>query len=207
MDFSTITSFIKLPKKVIFLITIITTILLFSPQSFMEKISLFKFKEEYTMWIGIVFIFTLGLTIINLIEFFIEKLNIRKLAKLELELLNVNKKEYQKILESLDEDELVNIREFYLQEKNTIEMIYDYPAVAGLVKKGIINFVSKKGWSNTYTQGTVFLFEISYDAKIYFNTFDFTKLNDIPRPKWLDGIENSKKMNQQLQNLQNNIFS
>ena len=85
-------------------------------------------------------------------------------------------------------------------------MIYDNSAVAGLVKKRIIEFVSKEGWQDIYTDGNVFIFEISSDAKDYLNKYDFSKLNTIPRPSWLNGIENSKKMKQQMLNLQNNLF-
>ena len=69
----------------------------------METIALYKFKEQYTLWIGIVFLFSLGLSIINILEYFKKLYKIKK-----------DKDKYQNIL---DEDELINIREFYLQKK------------------------------------------------------------------------------------------
>ncbi len=207
MDFSIVSSFSKLPKKVIFLITIISSILLFSPQSFLETIAIYKFKEQYTIWIGIVFLFSIGLSFIHFIEYIQEFLTLRKQKKGNLELIKIYEKKYKNILESLDNDELVNIREFYDQQKNTIEMIYDDSAVAGLVKKGIISFVAKQGWSDIYTSGTVCKFEITSEAKKYFDIYDFDKLSSIPRPIWLKGIETSSKMKQNIENMQNTLMN
>ncbi len=206
MDISVVTSFLKLPKKVIFLITIISTILLFSSQNFMETIALYQFKEKYTIWIGIVFLFTLGLSIINIFEYFKEWYRLREVAKIESKVIKRMNEQHLNMLKLLDEDELINIREFYIEKKNTIEMLSNDSAVAGLIKKGVIRFVSKQGWSNTYTGGNVFLFELSIDAKSYFNKFEFLNLSSIPRPNWRNGIEASHKMKQQMENLQNNLL-
>jgi len=173
----------------------------------METIALYEFKEKYKIWIGITFLFSLGLSSINIFEFFRELFNMKKLEKLELKLQNIKKEEYQDILESLDEDELINIREFYIQEKNTIQMISNDSAVAGLIHKRVIQFVSKEGWRNTYTEGNVFLFKLSDNAKDYFDNYDFTSLDSISRPNWLNGIVASNKMKQNIENMHNNLLN
>ncbi|PWE22556.1 super-infection exclusion protein B [Aliarcobacter skirrowii] len=66
MDISGIINFLKLSTKFIVLICIISGLLLFSNQEFIEQLSLFDFKEEFGIYLGITFLFTLVLSIINI---------------------------------------------------------------------------------------------------------------------------------------------
>ncbi len=56
MDISTITNVLKLHKKAYFLGSFIPVILLFSDDSFLKRLSLLEFKENYILWIGVAFL-------------------------------------------------------------------------------------------------------------------------------------------------------
>lgn len=73
MDISTISSALKLPKKAYFLGGIISGILLFSKDDFLKQLSLLYFKENYTLWIGIAFLLSIGMSIVAALEFIVEK--------------------------------------------------------------------------------------------------------------------------------------
>ena len=59
MDMSQFTKFIKLPPSIIYITFIITSILLLSENTFLEKLALQEFKTEYNLYIGIVFLLSL----------------------------------------------------------------------------------------------------------------------------------------------------
>ncbi len=65
MDISQITKFIKLPPPVIYIILVISGILLFANDDFLKILALLKFKTEYNIYIGIVFLFSFGILIVN----------------------------------------------------------------------------------------------------------------------------------------------
>ena len=152
MDISTITSALKLPKKVYFLASIISGIMLFSTDEFLKKLSLLEFKESYTLWIGIAFLLSLGMALIAIGDFLIDQYKARKIkkdedakkkqAELEAEKQKAIKVEEQKYkLKNLDNYEKSVLREFYIAQKNTAEMSFEDPTVIGLVTKGIIKQV------------------------------------------------------------------
>lgn len=69
MDISTITNVFKLPKKAYFLGSFIPVILLFSDDSFLKRLSLLGFKENYILWIGVAFLLSIGMACIKAGEF------------------------------------------------------------------------------------------------------------------------------------------
>ena len=227
MDISTITSFLKLPKKVIFLIAVITTVVLFSDQEFLEKLALYGFKEEFKVWIGVCFLFSSGLSILNLIELVSESVKNNKKEKKaaleakkkqedealkksnaeirEKEELETKEKVYLKKLERLDKYEMSNVREFYLQEQNTIKMSIEDPVVIGLVKKGIIRQVGDKGYHTSLT-GLITFFCIDQRACDYFESYDFNIINNNERPKWLNGLKHQNALDAKIENLGNQML-
>lgn len=72
MDFSSILNVLKLQPKVYFLIFIISGILLFSSDEFLVRLSLVEFKKNYNLWIGIVFLASLGFSVIYIVSFIIK---------------------------------------------------------------------------------------------------------------------------------------
>lgn len=204
MDISSVINFLKLPKKVILLIAIISATMLFSTQNFMEQLSLFKFKEEYNTWIGISFLFSVGISFLNLGEYIINLLKVNKNKKLEVVRKKQREKEYLLMLHRLDNDELLSIREFYLCQKNTIEMISNDSGVKGLISKGII-LVIGTGWSSKFITN-VYSFELSVPARQYFDKFEFQKLKNQDRPLWVEELTNHYEQKSMALDRINDIF-
>lgn len=48
-------------------------------------------------------------------------------------------------LQDIDEDEKAVLREFYIEQKNTIELPVDEPVVAGLIERQILKTITKNG--------------------------------------------------------------
>jgi len=209
MDITSVVNLLKLPKKVIFLMAILSTIILFSSQSFIEQLSLYELKEKYKTMLGIIFLLTVTLSGLNIFESFFNYIQSfwkrKKNKKLELVKKEKFKKEYQQKLANLDNDELVNIREFYILEKNTIEMVATDSAVKGLIKKGIILNIGNS-WSSKLIQ-SVYSFELSVWAKEYFDNFNFNKLDNIDKPLWVEKLKIHHQNNSKLLKSMNNLFT
>ncbi|MBH9742276.1 super-infection exclusion protein B [Vibrio navarrensis] len=216
MDISAITSFLKLPRKVIFLLSVISAALLFPGQEFLEKLALYDFKEEFKLWIGICFLFSTGLSIFNCGEYVFkivrehnrakkEELERSKLAAREKAEQEAKRNEYIKTLERLDKYELSNIREFFLQQQNTIKMSIEDPVVIGLVKKGVIKQVGDKGYHNNLT-GLVTFFSIDSRAIDYLESYDYTTMNHIERPMWVNGILSERALNEKIAELKDQML-
>lgn len=62
-----IMDFFKLPTKIIFAITIATAIILFLPDSIVEKIYMEQFRDRYGFLIGVIFLVSLSILIVALI--------------------------------------------------------------------------------------------------------------------------------------------
>ena len=227
MDISTISSFLKLPKKVIFLFSVITAAVLFSEQVFLEKLALYDFKEEFKLWIGICFLFSTGLSILNVAEYFLqlhkenkrikkEKADTKEKRKREEREksesivrekaeLEAKERDYLRELERLDKFELSNIREFFIQQQNTIKMSLEDPVVIGLVKKGIIRQVGDKGYQSNIT-GLITFFRIDSRAIEYLESFDYETLNNTPRPLWVNGILSQNALDEKMAELGNQML-
>ena len=189
MDIGGIINFLKLSTKFMVLICIISGILLFANQEFLEQLSLFDFKEEFKIYVGITFLFTLGVSIVNVLSSLYKLINIyivrkkelaeKKIAEEKIEKQRIAEEKqriaeenelYQRNLEKLDYKELAVIREFILQKLNNIEMSIGDSAVISLEKKGIIERISEQGYRGTIT-GVIYYFRIHIRAENYFKSY------------------------------------
>lgn len=208
MDISTITNALKLPKKAYFLGSIISAILLFSNSDFLKTLSLLEFKENYTLWIGITFLLSIGMVTIESFSFAMAqyKLHIHKkeetAKKIKADLENEQikalfiSKQTDK-LSKLDNYEKAVLREFFIGQKNTTEMSCDDPTVLGLVKKGIIKQVGNQGYTSNFTD-TIAFFRADDITAEYFKTFEFPEINDFPRPNWIEGLRTKQAFERQI---------
>lgn len=192
MDISTIASALKLPKKAYFLGGIISGILLFSKDDFLKQLSLLYFKESYTLWIGIAFLLSIGMSIIVAFEFIMEKYKAYSYKKEEAankkqtELENKQRKaamisDQKNKLKKIDNYEKAILREFYISKKNTSEISCDDPAVIGLVKKDVIKQVGNQVYSTNFT-GVIAFFRADDVTVEHFESFEFPELGSFPRP-------------------------
>ncbi|QSR47957.1 super-infection exclusion protein B [Aeromonas veronii] len=211
MDISTITSALKLPKKAYFLGSIISGVMLFTGDEFLKKLSLLEFKKSYTLWIGIVFLLSIGMVLISIGDFLIEQYKTRKVKKadaakkqqgeIEAEKKKAAKSEVQKYkLQNIDNYEKAVLREFYIAQKNTIEMSFEDPTVIGLINKEIIRQVGNRGYRNNITGGIAF-FRADDTTVEYFGRFEFPELQNFPRPSWIDGLRTLEAYNRQVAEL------
>ena len=58
-------------KQVTILLSLVTAVLLFSPDVFIDKLGLMAFKKSYHSWIGLTFLFSTGFAIPNLVKPFL----------------------------------------------------------------------------------------------------------------------------------------
>jgi hypothetical protein len=139
--FSKIIEFVKLPLKYIWAVLLVSSGLIFFPEKWKYKICVDKFSEEHTSLIGIIFLFSAAIVLINILLWFWGLIQSR-----------VNKAKFTssaiKALVRLDPKEKAVLREFYIQDQDTLLLPIDNPFVAGLMQKGIIQQVGSLGESS-----------------------------------------------------------
>lgn len=128
----------KLPFKIILWVAIISGILLFCPEDFLQNLKLDEFLDIYGNYVGIVFLAALGLVIIDTTLWISAHAKSRfQYRKWRNNLLSE--------LRNLDHSEKAVLREFYLQGRKAIELPMDNATVASLKRKGIIYLVGNLG--------------------------------------------------------------
>ena len=148
----------KLPTKIFLVISIVTGVFIFSGSEILKKLHLDKF-QTYEGFVGLAFLFSTVLVIVNLIIWIFNKLHFEfKLRKL--------KSEYKQILIELDPKEKAVLREFAIQGQNSIEMPYDNTVVSGLIDKGILRFNKQLGNSFIANGTKVSMSMTKYISKI-----------------------------------------
>lgn len=130
-SFSDLIDFSKVPIKIFWLFGIVSGILLFAPDQFLEQLKLKEFESNYGMYFGIIFIVCVAFIILSLIYFIFKKINSyffrKKLTK-----------QLKEKLKNLDPSEQSVLREFMITQRTTISMPMDHPVVSGLLDKYIL---------------------------------------------------------------------
>jgi len=159
MDFfKSFFDFTKLPTKIFLVVAIATGVFIFSSIEILKKLHLDKF-DEYGGYIGLAFLFSTVLVVVNLIIWIFNKLHFEyKLKKL--------KAEYKQILTELDPKEKAVLREFAIQQQNSVTMPYDDTVVSGLIDKGILKYNKQLGNSFIANGTKVSLSMSNYISKI-----------------------------------------
>ena len=131
----------KIPTKLFVLLSIISGTLLFIPKELLTNLHLEKFEEDYGKYFGIIFIISTGIIVLNF-SIWVVKLILSKL---------LNRKYNKQILKSinkLDPHEKAVLREFYIQNKNSLDLPYDDSTVRNLINKRLLIVVSQMGQMN-----------------------------------------------------------
>jgi hypothetical protein len=148
----------KLPTKIFLVVSIVTGVFIFSGSEILKKLHLDKF-QTYEGFVGLAFLFSTVLVIVNLIIWIFNKLHFEyKLKKL--------KTEYKQILTELDPKEKAVLREFAIQSQNSVTMPYDDTVVSGLIDKGILRFNKQLGNSFIANGTKVSISMTKYISKI-----------------------------------------
>jgi len=122
----------ELSLKFVLLLFVITGLLLFLPKQFITILKLDIFIDKYGEYIGVSFLFSLGYLIISIFLFIRAKFAISKLKE----------RLFEK-LDNLTYLEKCFIREFFIQEKDVIEVPMECTEFTSLYNKGIIQYASK----------------------------------------------------------------
>lgn len=146
----------RLPCKIILWVAVVSGVLVFTPNGFVQQLALADFMKAYRAHIGVIFLASGSLVVINVCVWLVAKAR-RKAA------YGKWKSEVASVLGSLDHAEKAVLREFYLQGKHTIELPMNNATVVGLQNKGIITLVGKYGKYSL--AGMLFPFCISEEAR------------------------------------------
>src|SRR5690606_14871017 len=126
-NFKALFDLTKLPAKFFFLFAVLSGFILFADQSLLKRIHLEKMNETYGWIVGLVFISTSGLMVVNLTIWAFNKISHwLKFSKI--------KKEYINSLRNLDLHEKSVLREFFLNQKTSMEVPIDDPTISGLIR-------------------------------------------------------------------------
>ncbi|WP_353078212.1 super-infection exclusion protein B [Flavobacterium sp.] len=178
----------KLPTKFFFLFSVLSGFILFAEETLLKKVHLEKLNDSNGWIIGLIFISTLGLVLVNFVMWLFKKITNR------IEFFKI-KKDYIKRLRNLDEYEKAVLREFYITQKSSIEVPMDDSTVVGLIRKKII-FVNQQFGNgfimngmdvavsmSKYVEKNLKLEDINFKENMTEDEIHFIKSN---RPKWTE---------------------
>lgn len=138
MEFKSLFDLSKLPTKFLFVFSVITGFMLFTSRDTLSIVKLESIHEKYGEVIGVIFLVSAGVVIVNVILWGI-KLGRKKIYKSKFV------KHMKSEIKKFSDDEKSVLREFIVPEVKTIIAPIDNPAVAGLVDRKIITIVKPLG--------------------------------------------------------------
>jgi len=140
---------IKLPVKFIVGIALFAGSLFILPKTFLERLKLDAFLDEFGTFIGIAFYAAAILILINIVIAMIDAIKKKISAKKNKEILENKKAQIEKKIRTmLDPHEKAVLREFIIQAKNTIEIPIDHHVVSGLLNSGVIEIAGEYATGN-----------------------------------------------------------
>jgi Super-infection exclusion protein B len=128
---SKIVEVLKLPLKYCWVILIVSCLLLFLPADPLQSPGMAKISWKYQGWIGGLFIFSASMLFVSLAETVLKR---GKKKCFEAKLIQGAITE----IKNIDPKERAVLREFTLQEQDSIQSPIDQAIVAGLLRKGIL---------------------------------------------------------------------
>lgn len=137
-SFSDLIDFSKIPIKIFLLFGIVSGILLFGSDEFLNQLKLTEFEKDYGKFFGIVFVICVSFIALSIIYYIINEINYKFLSK-------KRNKYLKEELKTLDSFKQAAIREFIVQGRKSVSMPLDNPVISGLREKGILKMVSNIG--------------------------------------------------------------
>lgn len=137
-SFSDLIDFNKIPIKIFVLFSIVSGILLFSPENYLTILKVNDFEKEYGKYFGIIFIVCISFIILSIITYFLQKVQFFFIRR---DINNDIKIE----ISTLDQFEKSVIREFIIMQRKTLSLPIDNPTVSALLNKRILTRVSNIG--------------------------------------------------------------
>ncbi len=112
--------------------------LMLAPSSVLETLKVKSFVDHYSDYIALTFLLTTAILVIELISYLWSKFALWRSSR-------ASTKEIRKTMNNLDRKELAVLREFVIQEQNTLTMPIDHEVVAGLMSKGVLVYGGRVG--------------------------------------------------------------
>ena len=124
--------------KLVSCASISSALLLFIPSEWVSGDSIQNLRHKYSIFLLIIFVISTSMLLVEMACLFWKRRK-QQIAQSQKEI---------KILErlcNLDHKEQIILREFFLQDRNTIKLPIDHPVVAGLLQENILHVISKLG--------------------------------------------------------------
>ena len=136
--FDKIISFIKLPIKYLWVASIFTGFIFFAPQGWIEYLGLLNIKTDYKAWLGPLFVLSSALVVLDVLRLLWQKIkSIWLRRKLKFQLIDS--------LSELDHYEKSIIREFFIQNKKTLQLPMDQATISGMLQNGFLILAGRMG--------------------------------------------------------------
>lgn len=134
--FAKILEFLKLPLKYIWVALIVSSMLLFLPDKTLALIHADNLKQTYGTILGVVLLVSLILVLLDIVGWSWQKYKIYHQYRR-------HKNSVYGAICNLDSEEIAVLREFFLQDQNTIQLPITDSVVEGLLGKQILAIVGQ----------------------------------------------------------------
>lgn len=182
--FNAIFDLTKVPTRFFLLLSIVSSFILFVDQDFLnEKLFLVNVKEKYGWILGVVFILTTGLVLLNFTIW------VFKPIKRKINFKKWNEK-FAKRVSSFDRVEKSILREFILSGQKSIEMPIDNPSVSGLLDKNIL-LMNRQFGNSSIIMGMRVSLSIN-ESVVEILQFKDIDLSDPPTLEELESAKNNR---------------
>ncbi len=161
---------LKLSTKHIAVLCVVSGLLIMFPSEWLIKLHIEGIKSEYGVFIGVAFLVSATLLLLEGILWIWNKIKISWLRK---KLSQTALEELQK----LGSQEIAVLREFYIHNQSTLQLPVSHPLIASLIEKGILEQVGSLGEYSII--GPLLSLTISSVAKPYITH----KLLNLPKGK------------------------
>jgi len=136
--FDKIISLIKLPIKYLWVASIFTGFIFFAPQGWIEYLGLLNIKTDYKAWLGPLFVLSSALVVLDVLRLLWQKIkSIWLRRKLKFQLIDS--------LSELDHYEKSIIREFFIQNKKTLQLPMDQATISGMLQNRFLILAGRMG--------------------------------------------------------------
>jgi Super-infection exclusion protein B len=129
---------LKLPLRYVWAIVIASGLLLFLPQNTLKRLHAEKFVQDFGSYIGLAFLVFGTVLVIQLVSALYSK--IRAWMARNKRLSNALEELFH-----LDPSEKSVLREFFIQNQNTLQLPVDQATVSGLITKGVLTVAGSTG--------------------------------------------------------------
>ncbi|WP_282918628.1 superinfection exclusion B family protein [Porphyromonas macacae] len=146
----------KIPTQLILVVWLSSFLILSFSESLITKLNLQEFLRDYGKYIGISFILSSAFLLVVLFSYITRSIS-KKISRTKI------KKKVLENIGSLDFREKAVLREFYINNRYTLELPFTDDAVVSLLNKGIIYQASATGTFDSY--GAYFPYTITELAR------------------------------------------